>query len=43
LFLNSIGVGAQFAAVGQHVYRLARERGLGHEIPIDWFVESVHP
>ncbi len=43
LFLNSIGVGAQFAAVGHHVYRLARERGLGHEIPIDWFVESVHP
>jgi ornithine cyclodeaminase/alanine dehydrogenase-like protein (mu-crystallin family) len=43
LFLNSIGVGAQFAAVGHYVYRRARERGLGHEIPIDWFVESVHP
>jgi alanine dehydrogenase len=43
LFLNSIGVGAQFAAVGHHVYRLARERALGHELPIDWFVESVHP
>ncbi len=43
LFLNSIGVGAQFAAVGHHVYCLARERGLGQELPIDWFVESVHP
>jgi len=43
LFLNSIGVGAQFAAVAQHIYTLARERGLGRELPIDWFVESVHP
>jgi len=43
LFLNSIGVGAQFAAVGHHIYTLARERGLGRELPIDWFVESVHP
>src|SRR5262249_30935531 len=43
LFLNSIGVGAQFAAVGHHIYTLARERGLGHELPIDWFVETVHP
>ncbi len=43
LFLNSIGVGAQFTAVCHHVYTLARERGLGRELPIDWFVESVHP
>jgi alanine dehydrogenase len=43
LFLNSIGVGAQFAAVGHHVYTLANERGIGRELPIDWFVESVHP
>lgn len=43
LFLNSIGVGAQFAAVAHHIYTLARERGLGRDLPIDWFVESVHP
>jgi alanine dehydrogenase len=43
LFVNSIGVAAQFAAIGQLIYHKARGRGLGRELPIDWFVESVHP
>lgn len=42
-FVNNIGLGAQFAAVGARVYELAHARGLGRELPIDWFVESVHP
>jgi ornithine cyclodeaminase/alanine dehydrogenase-like protein (mu-crystallin family) len=36
------GLGLQFAAVGAAVYRLARERGLGHEIPTDWFTQTLH-
>jgi len=42
-FLNNIGVGLQFAAVGAAVYSEAKKRGVGHEIPTDWFLESVHP
>ena len=42
-FLNNIGLGYQFAAVGALVYRKAREAGLGHELPTDWFTEDVHP
>ena len=42
-FLNNIGLGYQFAAVGSLVYRKAREAGLGHELPTDWFTEDVHP
>jgi ornithine cyclodeaminase/alanine dehydrogenase-like protein (mu-crystallin family) len=42
-FLNNIGLGFQFAAVGALVYRKAREKGLGHDLPTDWFTETVHP
>jgi alanine dehydrogenase len=42
-FLNNLGLGYQFAAVGALVYRKAREAGLGHELPTDWFTEDVHP
>ena len=42
-FLNNIGLGYQFAAVGAVVYRNARARGVGHELPTDWFTEDVHP
>ena len=41
-FLNNVGLGTQFAAVGAKVYEIAREQGLGREIPTDWFLESVH-
>lgn len=43
VFVNTIGVGAQFATIGRLVLQKAREQGLGKELPIDWFVESVHP
>jgi len=42
-FLNNLGVGLQFAAVGAAVFTEAKSRGIGHEIPTDWFLESVHP
>ena len=42
-FLNNIGIGLQFAAVGSAVYYEAKAKGIGREIPTDWFLESVHP
>jgi len=41
LFLNNIGLGTQFAAVGASIYKAAREKGLGREIPGEWFLETV--
>lgn len=40
-FVNNLGTGLQHAAVGARVYQLARERGLGREIPTDWFLEDI--
>lgn len=42
-FLNSTGVGAQFTALAHLIYSGSRERGLGHEVPAEWFVESIQP
>jgi ornithine cyclodeaminase/alanine dehydrogenase-like protein (mu-crystallin family) len=42
-FLNNLGIGLQFAAVGAAVYSEAKRSGAGREIPTDWFLESVHP
>jgi ornithine cyclodeaminase/alanine dehydrogenase-like protein (mu-crystallin family) len=42
-FINNIGLGIQFAAVGHAVYLEAKARGMGKEIPTDWFLETVHP
>ena len=42
-FLNNIGIGLQFAAVGAVVLAEAKEKGAGHDIPTDWFLETVHP
>src|SRR5262249_5447009 len=42
-FINNIGLGYQFAAAGALVYRKAKERGLGYELPTDWFTQDVHP
>jgi alanine dehydrogenase len=43
LFLNNLGLGFQFAAAGAVVYRKALERGLGRDLPTEWFTEDVHP
>jgi ornithine cyclodeaminase/alanine dehydrogenase-like protein (mu-crystallin family) len=42
-FINNMGAGIQFAAVGARVYQLARARGIGREIPTEWFLQDVHP
>jgi len=35
--INSVGCGYQFAVLGYVLNRRAREQGVGHEIPSDWF------
>ena len=42
-FINNIGMGYQFAAAGSLLYRKAKECGAGHDLPTDWFTETVHP
>jgi ornithine cyclodeaminase/alanine dehydrogenase-like protein (mu-crystallin family) len=43
MFMNNFGVGIQFAALGACAYEGARERGLGRELPDDWFLEAIQP
>ncbi len=42
-FVNNVGIGLQFAAAGALVLDRAREAGVGHVLPDDWFSEDVHP
>lgn len=42
-FVNNIGTGAQFAAVGARLLEIAREKGVGHDLPTEWFTQNVHP
>jgi len=42
-FLNNIGRGYQFAAVGGALYRKAKAAGAGRELPTEWFTQDVHP
>jgi ornithine cyclodeaminase/alanine dehydrogenase-like protein (mu-crystallin family) len=42
-FLNNVGTGVQFAALGYCAYRAAKEKGLGKEIPTDWFLQDIKP
>ena len=42
-FLNSTGVGAQFTALAHLIYSGCRDAGLGHEVPPEFFVESIQP
>ena len=41
-FWNNAGLGLQFAAVGYVIFKGAKERGLGREIPTDWFTQEFH-
>ncbi len=42
-FVNSTGIGVQFTTLAHLIYTRAREAGLGHEMPADWFSESIQP
>ena len=33
--------GIQFSSCGALVYRLAKERGLGRDLPTEWFLQSI--
>ncbi|MBI4491340.1 MAG: ornithine cyclodeaminase family protein [Chloroflexi bacterium] len=41
LFINTGTQGLQFAAVAGCAYRLARARGLGRPMPIEWFLQAI--
>ena len=36
-YKNNTGMGIQMAAAGAKIYEKAREQGVGHEIPTEWF------
>lgn len=42
-FNNNLGLGMQFAAVAQAVYKKAKEKGIGREMPTEWFSQLNHP
>ena len=42
-FLNNVGTGVQFAAMGYTAYKAAKEKGFGHEIPGEWFMQDIKP
>ncbi|MCH8916607.1 MAG: hypothetical protein IIC52_00965 [Proteobacteria bacterium] len=41
--INNFGLGIQFAAIGASVLDRAKEAGLGHQLPTEWFTQTVHP
>ena len=42
-FLNILGLGYQFAAVGSVLYKKAQEAGIGNKIPTDWLTQIEVP
>lgn len=42
-FVNIVGIGLQFAAVGALVYRKALAAGCGRQLPSEWFTEREVP
>jgi ornithine cyclodeaminase/alanine dehydrogenase-like protein (mu-crystallin family) len=38
---KSEGTGVQFAALGQLAYRRCKEKRLGHELPLEWFIQKI--
>lgn len=42
-FVNNIGLGLQFAALGSLVLEKAKATGVGIRLPTDWFTQDVHP
>ncbi len=43
VFANNTGMGLQFAAVGAQALALAKAKGLGREVPTEWFLEETTP
>ncbi|MDH3444954.1 MAG: ornithine cyclodeaminase family protein [Deltaproteobacteria bacterium] len=43
LFLNNVGTGVQFAAMGYCAFKGAKDKGLGKEIPNEWFLQDIKP
>lgn len=41
LFVGTGTQGLQFASVGGRTYQLAKEKGLGHELPSEWFLQDI--
>ena len=42
-FINNVGVGLQFAALGALILEKAESMNLGTVLPAEWFSETVHP
>ena len=42
-FLNNVGTGVQFAAMGYCAYKAAKDTGMGREIPSEWFMQDIKP
>jgi len=42
-FVNVMGLGLQFAALGALAYKAAKKQGVGREIPTDWLLQLEHP
>lgn len=43
VFLNPVGTGLQFAAIGRELLAAAEARGVGRRLPGNWFTENLHP
>ena len=43
VFANNTGMGLQIAAVGAQAFALAKAKGLGREVPTEWFLEETTP
>jgi alanine dehydrogenase len=42
-FFNLIGLGTQFAATAAKLLELTAGTDIGHDIPTEWFTQTVHP
>ena len=40
-FINAGTQGLQFAACAGRVYQMAREKGVGRELPTEWFTQDI--
>lgn len=43
LFINTIGTGLPFAALGRLIWERAEAQNPGHYLPDTWFTQSVPP